>query len=59
MKIRKSNIIDKCKRDKHKAWVILSELALVERNPEACSLIIELAEFSEMREGGSDYGLQE
>ena len=55
MKIRTSNVIDKASALKVKCWKILSQMALEERDPTACALIISLAENSEnVAEGFSE-----
>lgn len=44
MKERKSNVIQKANELKVKCWKILAQMALEERDPKACALIIDLAE---------------
>ena len=47
MKTRKSNVINKASALKVKCFKILAQMALEERDPTACALIISLAENSE------------
>ena len=52
MKTRSSNVIDKANALKVKCWKILAEMALEERDPTACALIISIAENSRMKQEG-------